>query len=200
MSENQLLAILVVAAVAALAIGYAREYFVPRRHGRRLIEALARALSFECSRGTHGNTLVAGQRDGCRVEILVSPIGNAIVTVPLSRSPVAEDVAIYETSSWSYQKHENRALGLTIDTGDPEFDRYFDVSGRDPEVALAVSEHVRRTLVAHRRRGLMLVCGTLMLGSGGAMPFGYVHQRPDTLDGVLEMVTAATALARDLER
>lgn len=200
MSENLLVAILLLAAVAALAIRYTRAYLLPRRYGRQLIESLSRALSFECSRGAHGDTLVAGNVDGCRVEISVSAVGNAVVTVPLSPCPVDEDVAIYETSSWSYQKHENRALGLTINTGDAEFDRYFDVCGRDPEVALAVSEHVRRTLVMHRRRGLMIVCGTLMLGSGGAMPFGYVHQRPDTLDGVLEMVSAATALARELER
>ena len=200
MSENLLVVILFIAAGAAVAIGYTREHLVPRRHARRLVESLSRVLSFECSRGTHNETRIAGDLDGCRIEIFVSAVGNAVVTVPLRSSPVAQDVAIYETSSWSYQKHENRALGLTINTGDPEFDRHFDVCGSEPEVALAVPEHVRRTLVAHRRRGLMIVSGTLMLGTGGAMPFGYVHQRPDALDGVLDMVKAATALARALER
>src|SRR5690606_10510852 len=46
------------------------------------------------------------------------------------------DLAIYETSSWSYQKYENRELGLTMNTGDVEFDRGFDVHGNEPEVAL----------------------------------------------------------------
>lgn len=199
MTDRFLLAYFVVVAVA-VAVWLVRERVLPRRHGSRLVDEVARELGFARTRGTHGDTLLAGSFGGSDVAISISRVGYALVTVAVSERAVPHDLAIYETSSWSYQKYENRQLGLTIDTGDPAFDAGFDVHGDDPTAALRVPERVRGVLVAHRRRGLMIVAGTVMLGSGSAAPFGYVYQRPDTLPGVVEMVRAATALANDLER
>jgi hypothetical protein len=196
--ERFLLAYFAVLAVL-LVIWVVRNRVLPRRYGRHLIDEIARELGFARTRGAHGDTLLAGQVDGHEVAVSVSPVGYAVVTAPVSEQAVPHDLSIFETSSWSYQRYENRELGLTINTGDPEFDAWFDVHGDEPTAALRVPEHARRVLVAHRRRGLMIVTGTVMLGSGSAAPFGYVYQRPDTLTGVIEMVRAAAALVNDLE-
>lgn len=199
MADTQLVLILFAVAGVALSIGLMREYVLPRLYRRRLVHSIALALDVEHSRNADGTALLTGELNGCRVKISVSRVGSAVVTVPLSERAVPHDLSVYETSHWSYQKTENRLLGLTINTGDVEFDRGFDVHSDDPAAARKVAEHFRRTLVAHRRPGLMIVRGDLILGSGGATPFGYFHQRPDTLDGVMQLVSAATSLARDLQ-
>src|SRR5690606_10510850 len=78
------LGICVVVVGVLLVIHVVREHLLPRRYGRRLAETISRALGFEWSRNKRGDMVVAGQLDGCRVEISVSPVGYAVVSVQLS--------------------------------------------------------------------------------------------------------------------
>lgn len=190
--------VILAGALVAAAIGLVRKHLLPRRYGARLVDAICAELGFTRLGVAPGSTL-RGEFYGRPVELDVSPVGYAVVTAKVSEAAVPADLRVYETSSWSYQKAENRMLGLTVDTGDLEFDVWFDVNGNDRQAALRLPERTRRVLVAHRRRGLMILDGTVMLGSGSAAPFGYVYQRPDTLDGVKDMLTAVVALARELD-
>jgi hypothetical protein len=185
---------------AALALSIVNEHVLPRRYGRQLAESISTELRLARVAGEAGDIVLRGQPDGCPIEIRVSCLGYATVKVPISERFIASGLRIYETSSWGYHKSENRMLGLTVDTGDAAFDARFDVYGDDRDAALHLPERVRSVLVAHRRRGLMICDGALLLGSGSAFAFGYAHQRPDTLEGVTEMVRAATQLASALSR
>ena len=199
-----MVALIVSVSFLALATGLFREHLLPRRRARRaratLVESLGAELGTVPVETKDGTTLLRGSFNDYAVDIDISNRGCAIVRVNLSPSAIPHDLRIYETSSWSYQKMENRILGLTVDTGDLEFDAEFDVYGVDAEAATRLPVRTRRTLVAHRRRGLMICDGVLMLGSGAATPHFYLSNHPDTRETVLEMLEAATTLASALER
>lgn len=200
-----MVALIVAISFFALVAGLVREHVLPQRRARRHRAALIESLGVEFGmvpveiKGD-GTTLLRGSFNDSAVDIDIASRGCTIVMVNLSARAVPHDLRIYETSSWSYQKQENRMLGLTVDTGDREFDAGFDVNSVDTNAATRLPARVRRTLVAHRGRGLMICNGVLTLGSGSATPYFYLSDQPDTHESVTEMLEAATALALALEQ
>ena len=104
------------AGVAALVVTVRvmNDHVRPRRRRRDLVNGLARELAMSATSGDRGETILSGSYAGTALSIAISREGFAVLSVPLSRRAVPHELSICETSSWSYQKTENRLLGLTV--------------------------------------------------------------------------------------